>query len=55
MRRAEIYYKDNLAGILTETDDGEYVFQYQDSYLREHPEEFLNDRISIRMDPIPSL
>ena len=42
MRRAEIFYKDNLAGILTETDDGEYVFQYQDSYLREHPEDFIS-------------
>ena len=27
MRRANIYYKEVIAGILTETDDGDYVFQ----------------------------
>ena len=32
MKRAEIYYKDNLAGILTETDCG-YEFCYSKDYL----------------------
>lgn len=27
MRQAEIYYKDILSGLLTKSDDGEYVFQ----------------------------
>ncbi|WP_257666780.1 hypothetical protein [Parapedobacter tibetensis] len=29
MRHAAIYYRDLLAGILTETDDGEYIFHIQ--------------------------
>jgi serine/threonine-protein kinase HipA len=39
MRKAAIYYKEFLAGILTETDEGEYVFQYEDKYVQEHPKE----------------
>lgn len=32
MKRARIYYKDNLAGWLTETDEG-FVFRYDETYL----------------------
>ncbi len=28
MRQAAIYYKDIRAGILTETDDGDYTYAY---------------------------
>jgi serine/threonine-protein kinase HipA len=41
MRKAAIYYKDVLAGILTETDEGEYTFQYEKEYIKEHPKQFL--------------
>ena len=41
MRRAEIYYKDIPAGLLTETDEGEYIFQYYKTYAAEHPGDFL--------------
>lgn len=41
MRKAKIYYKDDLAGYLTETDDGEYVFQYTTDYVTSHPHQFL--------------
>ena len=41
MRRAEIYYKDLLAGILTETNDGEYEFQYDKNYMALYPKQFL--------------
>ena len=33
MRSAEIYYKDILAGILTETNEGQYTFQYEKEYV----------------------
>lgn len=39
MRKAAIYYKEFLAGILTETDEGEYIFRYEDKYVQEHPKE----------------
>lgn len=41
MREAEIYYNNNLAGILTETDDGEYNFVYDSKYIEDYPSKFL--------------
>ena len=32
MRQAEVYYKNTLAGIITENDEG-YLFQYDKKYL----------------------
>lgn len=33
MRKAEIYYKDQLAGMLTETDEGQFRFEYEAAYI----------------------
>ncbi|HXB43311.1 MAG TPA: HipA N-terminal domain-containing protein [Puia sp.] len=41
MRRATIYYKDQIAGILTETDGGEYTFQYEKGYVAAYPGQFI--------------
>jgi len=41
MRRARIFYDDIPAGILTETDDGEYIFQYDNDYQEHHPDLFI--------------
>lgn len=41
MRSANIYYKDTLAGLLTETNEGEFVFQYEDLYIKHHPKDFI--------------
>ena len=41
MRRGRVYYKDNLAGIITETNEGEYVFQYEEKYVKEHQDDFI--------------
>lgn len=41
MRRAQIFYKDRLAGILTETNDGEYTFQYEKDYVKKYPNQFI--------------
>ena len=41
MRRAEIYYDEILAGILSETNDGEYVFEYDPAYVEEHSQQFI--------------
>jgi serine/threonine-protein kinase HipA len=41
MRQANIYYQDNLAGVLTETDEGDFVFRYDDNYVKEHPNDFI--------------
>lgn len=41
MRKATIYYNDAEAGILTETDDGLYHFQYQPAYAKNYPDQFI--------------
>lgn len=48
MRRGKVYYKDHLAGVITETDDGEYVFQYEHQYVINHPDDFLTFTMSVR-------
>lgn len=51
MRKAVIYYKDLPAGILTETDDGEYVFQYEEKYVQQHPNQFLTFTMPVSPKP----
>lgn len=51
MRSAKIYYQSTLAGLLTETDDGEYVFQYDDSYIKNHPDDFISFTMPVRKEP----
>jgi len=41
MRQGRVYYKDHPAGMITETDEGEYLFQYDSAYVKEHPKEFI--------------
>jgi serine/threonine-protein kinase HipA len=41
MRSAEIFYGEILAGLLTETDEGIYNYQYDMEYIREHPDQFI--------------
>ncbi|WPR70301.1 HipA N-terminal domain-containing protein [Flavobacterium sp. NG2] len=48
MRKAAIYYKDFLAGMLTETDEGEYHFQYDDNFITEHPKESISLTMPVR-------
>jgi serine/threonine-protein kinase HipA len=51
MRNASIYYQDHLAGTLTETDDGEYVFQYDEAYIKGYPKEFITFTMPVRPAP----
>jgi len=41
MRSGRVLYKDYDAGIITETDDGDYVFQYDSEYVKNHPTSFI--------------
>lgn len=51
MRKAKVFYKNNLAGILTETNEGEYVFQYDTQYVQEHTNEFLTFTMPVTEKP----
>ena len=41
MRQARVFYQDIFAGTITETDEGDYVFQYEATYVKDHPENFI--------------
>ena len=50
MRKATIYYKDILAGILTETDEGDYVFRYEEAYVKNYPLQFITFSMPVRTE-----
>jgi serine/threonine-protein kinase HipA len=41
MRSGRVYYKSHLAGIISESNEGEYIFMYDHQYVKEHPKEFI--------------
>lgn len=41
MRQGNVFYKDFFAGIITENNDGEYLFQYDKQFINEHPNSFI--------------
>lgn len=51
MRQAEIKYKDHLAGILTETNEGEFIFQYEDEYVIKYPKQFITFTMPVNNKP----
>lgn len=51
MRKGQVFYKEQLAGIITETDDGEYVFQYDQDYVKEHSTEFITFTMPVTVLP----
>ena len=51
MRKARIFYNETLAGILSETSDGEYIFQYDENYVANHPNQFITFTMPVRSEP----
>lgn len=51
MRRGRVYYKDQLAGIITETHEGEYVFEYNEQYVKNHPNDFITFTMPVTNTP----
>ena len=51
MKRGKVYYKNHLAGTITETNEGEYVFQYDNQYLKDYPNDFITFTMPVRVDP----
>lgn len=51
MRQGRVFYKDFLAGTITETDDGEYVFQYDAEYVEKHPKQFITFTMPVTETP----
>ena len=51
MRQAIIKYNSAKAGILTESDDGEYVFTYDEDYIANYQGLFITFDMPVRQRP----
>ena len=51
MRRGKVLYKTHFAGIVTETNDGEYIFQYDEHYAKNHPNDFITFTMPVTKKP----
>lgn len=51
MRQGKVYYKQHLAGLITETNDGEFVFQYDKQYVKDHPKQFITFTMPVTNKP----
>lgn len=48
MRQAKVFYKEYFAGLITETDEGDYVFQYDKRYVEQHSKQYICFTIPVR-------
>ena len=51
MRQGKVYYKELLAGTITESDEGEFIFQYDEDYVIQHPADFLSFTMPVTNKP----
>jgi len=51
MRKGRVFYKEHFAGLITETDDGEFVFLYDENFVIEHPEGFITFTMPVTNKP----
>jgi serine/threonine-protein kinase HipA len=51
MRSGQVYYKDFLAGLIQETDEGDFVFLYDAQYVKDHPTEFITFTMPVTDTP----
>lgn len=50
MRQAKILYDTVFCGLLTETDDGEFTFKYDEDYVKEFPKQFITFTMPVRKE-----
>lgn len=50
MRQAKIRYQNEIAGVLTETNEGDYIFQYTPSYVSKFPSQFLTFTMPVGLE-----
>lgn len=54
MRQALIKYNTTIAGLLTEEDNGDYLFQYDREYIENHPGQFISFNMPVTHLPYRS-
>lgn len=50
MRSAKVFYKDILAGIVVETNEGDYHFTYDATYVKTYPHQFITFSMPVRKE-----
>lgn len=50
MRKGLVLYNNILAGELTETDEGEYEFEYNADYIAAYPDQLITFCLSVRRE-----
>lgn len=55
MRQGIIKYNNIIAGTLTETEEGTYVFHYNEGYIKEFPDQFITFQMPVRKYPYNSV
>ena len=50
MRQAKILYNNQFCGLLTETDDGIFTFQYDENYVEENPSQFITFTMPVKKE-----
>ncbi|MCX6277754.1 MAG: HipA N-terminal domain-containing protein [Bacteroidetes bacterium] len=51
MRKGKVFYKEYFAGIIIETNDGEFAFQYDENFVTNHPNEFITFTMPVTNNP----
>lgn len=51
MRQGKVFYKNDFAGVITETNEGEYIFQYDSNYVMNHPDRFITFTMPVSEKP----
>ena len=41
MRQGKVFYQNHFAGVVTETNDGDYTFVYDNDYIQKFPYQFI--------------
>lgn len=50
MRSGKVYYNNIFAGTITETDEGEFLFKYDDQYVINYPTNFITFSMPVTND-----
>ena len=48
MRKGDVYYGQQLAGVITENNDGQFEFQYHSEYVKTFPDQFITFSMPVR-------
>lgn len=54
MRQGIVKYNGLVVGLLTEEDQGDYLFVYDETYVKEHPDKFITFQMPVRARPYRS-